>query len=128
MNVGLSKVHLSFISSTKSSCSDDDANIHISGHFFRFSLIPRHGGEYPRPYMSISKDWPSLMESLEMRKARFSKLIDCRKEKFENVFPFPAFSSKSERVFSVSHPKGRPEPREGGGQSPKLWVGGGRDS
>ena len=33
-----------------------------------------------------------------------------------------------ERVFSVSHPKGRPEPREGEGQSPKLWVGGGQES
>jgi len=36
--------------------------------------------------------------------------------------------SKSERVFSVSHPKGRPEPRDCGGQSPKLWVGGGQES
>ena len=53
-----------------------------------------------------------------MRKARFSKLIDCRKEKFENKGRFPISSSKSERVFSVSHPKGRPEPREGEGQSP----------
>ena len=44
------------------------------------------------------------------------------------VFPFPAVSSKSERVFSVSHPKGRPEPREGEGQSLKLWVGGGQES
>ena len=57
--------------------------------FFRFSLIPRHGGAYPRPLTSISKDWPSLMESLEMRKARFSKLIYCRKEKSENKGHFP---------------------------------------
>ena len=33
------------------------------------------------------------------------------------VFPFPAVSSKSERVLSVSHPKPSPEPREGEGQS-----------
>ena len=44
------------------------------------------------------------MESLEMRKARFSGLINCRKEKFEKriIFPFPAVSSKSERVFSLA--------------------------
>ena len=135
MNVGLSKVHLSFISSTKSSCSDDDANIHISGHFFRFSLIPRHGGAYPRPLTSISKDWPSLMESLEMRKARFSKLIYCRKEKFENKGRFPIPSGQlqiREGVFSgwehCHIQKGVLEPRDGGRQILKLWVGVGQES
>ena len=28
----------------------------------------------------------------------------------------------------MSHPKGHPEPSEGEGQSPKLWVGGGQES
>ena len=39
-----------------------------------------------------------------MRKGGFSKLLNCKKEKFENkvVFPFPAFSSISERVISVA--------------------------
>ena len=65
--------------------------------FFRFSLIPRHGGAYPRPLTSISKDWPSLMESLEMRKARFPKLIYGGKEKFENKKIRAGFCAKLKR-------------------------------
>ena len=58
----------SIVSSNKSSCSDDGL-LYIRGssaHFFRFSLIPRHYGAYPRHLTSISKDWPSLVESLEI--------------------------------------------------------------
>ena len=102
---------------------------------FQILLIPRHRGAYPRPYTSISKDWPSLMESLEMRKARFSKLIYCRKEKFENKGRFPIPSGQlqiREGVFSgwehCHIQKGVLEPRDGGGQIPKLWVGGGQES
>ena len=69
------------------------------------------------------------------KKARFSKLINCRNEKFENKGSFPISSGQlqiREGVFSGwEHclvQKGILEPREGGGQSPKLWVGGGQES
>ena len=72
--------------------------------------------------MSISKDWPSLMESLEMRNARFSKLIDYRKEKFENKGRFPISSGQlqiQEGVFSgwehCHIQKSVLEPRKDGG-------------
>ena len=75
------------------------------------------------------------MESLEMRKARFSKLIYCRKEKFENKGRFPIPSGQlqiREGVFSgwehCHIQKGVLEPRDGGGQIPKLWVGWGQES
>ena len=56
MNVDLSKVHLSFISSRKSSCSDDDANIHISGHFLDARLphpLTFPAGQVPFPSMDL---------------------------------------------------------------------------
>ena len=66
-----------------------------------------------------------------MRKGRFSKLFSCRKEKFENKGLFLISSGQlsiREGVFSgweyYHIQKGVLEPREGGGQSPKLWVGG----
>ena len=69
-----------------------------------------------------------------MRKGRFSKLIDCKKEKFENK-GFPISSGQlhiREGVFSgwehCHIQKGVLEPRDGGGQIPKLWVGGGQES
>ena len=54
-----------------------------------------------------------------MRKGRFATLISCRKEKFENKGRF-LISSGSKRASL--------EPREGGGQCPKLWVGGVQES
>ena len=91
--------------------------------FFRFSLIPRHGGAYPRPLTSISKDWPSLMESLEMRKARFPKLTYGGKEKFENKKIRAGFCAKLKRKCQpLPYPgrhcdtqKGELEVREGRG-------------
>ena len=86
--------------------------------FFRGIAKVWEGGHFtPPPASDRVKDWPSLMESLEMRKARFSKLIYCRKEKFENKGPFPIPSGcqsapNSRGCFqwlgTLSHPKGRP--------------------
>ena len=70
------------------------------------------------------------MESLDKKKARFSKIINDSKENFENKGRFPSSSGQlqiREGVFSGwEHcliQKGVPEPRDGGGQIPKLWVG-----
>ena len=66
-----------------------------------------------------------------MRKGRFSKVISCRKDKGG----FPISSGQlhiREGVFSgwehCHIQKGVVKPKEGGGQSPILWVGGGQES
>ena len=68
-----------------------------------------------------------------MRKARFLKLINCRKEKFGNKGRFPISSGQLkiwEFVFiGWEHchiQKGVLGPWKGEGQTPKLWVGGGQ--
>ena len=135
MNVGLSKFYLSFVSSAKSSSSDD-----MLRHIFPATFSDLHSSHataerIPCPQTSISNYWPSVIESMEMRKVRISKLINCIKEKFENKCRFPISSGQlqiREGVFSgwehCHIQKGVLEPREGGGQSPKLWVGGGQES